>query len=161
MLLYANMESLRSKSNFIVAVSLAFIFGALLIGVFETTLSLVQNSNTVSSVGTIKGIGVGLYSEYACTNKVTSINWGVLEPGSNKTIIIYVRNEGNAAATLSQTTQNWNPTAASNYLTLRWNYAGQTINVNQVLQVKLTLTLSSTVTGITNFGFDTVITSTG
>lgn len=161
MLLYANMESLRSKSNFIVAVSLAFIFGTLLIGVFETTLSLVQNSNTVSSVGTIKGIGVGLYSEYACTNKVTSINWGVLEPGSNKTITIYVRNEGNAAATLSQATQNWNPTAASSYLTLRWNYAGQTISVNQILQVKLTLTLSSTVTGITNFGFDTVITSTG
>lgn len=161
MLLYANMESLRSKSDFIVAVSLAFIFGTLLIGVFETTLSLVQNSNTVSSVGTIKGIGVGLYSEYACTNKVTSINWGVLEPGSNKTITIYVRNEGNAAATLSQATQNWNPTAASSYLTLRWNYAGQTISVNQILQVKLTLTLSSTVTGITNFGFDTVITSTG
>ena len=155
------MESLRSKSKFLVAVSLAFIFGALLIGVFETTLSLVQNSSTVSSVGTIKGVGVGIYSEYACTNKVTSINWGVLDPGSNKTITIYVRNEGNAAATLSQTTQNWNPTAASSYLTLRWNYAGQTINVNQVLQVKLTLTLSSTVTGITNFGFDTVITSTG
>lgn len=161
MLLYANMESLRSKSKFTVAVSLAFIFGALLIGVFQTALSLVQNSNTFSSVGTIKGIGVGLYSEYACTNKVTSINWGVLEPGSNKTVTIYVRNEGNAAATLSQTTQNWNPTAASSYLALRWNYAGQTISVNQILQVKLALTLSSTVTGITNFSFDTVITSTG
>jgi len=155
------MESLRSKSRFMVAVSLAFIFGALLIGVFETTLSLVQNSSTVSSVGTIKGVGVGLYSEYACTNKVTSINWGVLEPSSNKTITIYVRNEGNAAATLSQTTQNWNPTAASSYLTLSWNYAGQTISVNQILQIKLTLTLSSTVTGITNFSFDTLITSTG
>ena len=155
------MESLRGKGKFIVAVSLAFIFGALLIGVFETTLSLVQNSSTVSSVGTIKGIGVGLYSEYACTNRVTSINWGVLEPGSNKTITIYVRNEGNAAATLSQTTQNWNPTAASSYLTLRWNYAGQTISVNQIFQVKLTLVLSSTVTGISNFSFDTVITSTG
>ena len=155
------MESLRGKGKFIVAVSLAFIFGALLIGVFETTLSLVQNSSTVSSVGTIKGIGVGLYSEYACTNRVTSINWGVLEPGSNKTITIYVRNEGNAAATISQTTQNWNPTAASSFLTLRWNYAGQTISVNQIFQVKLTLVLSSTVTGITNFSFDTVITSTG
>jgi len=155
------MESLRSKGKFIVAVSLAFIFGALLIGVFETTLSLVQNSSTVSSVGTIKGVGVGIYSEYACTNKVTSINWGALDPGSNKTTIIYVRNEGNAAATLSQTTQNWNPTAASSYLTLRWNYTGQTISVNQILQIKLTLTLSSTVTGITNFSFDTLITSTG
>jgi len=143
------------------AVSLAFTLGARLIGVFETTLSLVQTSSAVSSVGTVKGIGVSAYGEHACTNRVTSINWGVLEPGSNKTITIYVRNEGNAAATLSETTQNWNPVAASSYLTLRWNYAGQTLNVNQALQVRLTLTLSSTVSGITNFSFDIVITSTG
>jgi hypothetical protein len=155
------MESLISKGRLTVAVSLAVVFGALLIGVFETTLSLVQNSNTVSSVGTIKGVGVGIYSEYACTNKVTSINWGVLDPGSNKTTIVYVRNEGNTAATLSQTTQNWNPTAASSYLTMRWDYAGQTLSVNQILQVKLTLTISSTVTGITNFSFDILMTSSG
>jgi len=162
MLLYSSMESItRSRSKFILTVSLAFILGALLIGVFDTTLSLVQTSRTVSSVGTVKGIGVGVYSEYACTNRVTSINWGVLEPGSNKIITIYVRNEGNAATTLSETTQNWNPATASSYLTLGWNYAGQTINVNQVLQVRLTLTLSSTVSGITNFSFDIVITSTG
>jgi len=142
-------------------VLLALALGALLVGVLETTWSLVQTSTTVSSVGTVKGIGVGIYGEYACTNRVTSINWGVLEPGSNKTFTIYVRNEGNAAATLSETTQNWTPTAASSYLTLRWNYAGQTLNVNQVLQVRLTLTLSSTVSGITNFSFDIVITSTG
>lgn len=156
------MESLtRSRSKFILAVSLAFIFGALLVGVFETTLSLVQTSRTVSSVGEVKAIGVGVYSEYACTNRITSINWGVMEPGSNRTITVYIRNEGNTAATLSETAQNWNPTAASSYLTLRWNYAGQTINVNQVLQVKLTLLLSSTVSGITNFSFDIVIASTG
>ncbi len=156
------MESaFRNKSKFMTAVSLAFVFGALLVGVFETTLSLVQTSSTVSSVGAVKGIGVGIYWEYACANRVTSINWGVMEPGSNRTIVVYIRNEGNAAATLSEITQNWNPAAASSYLTLRWNYAGQTINVNQVLQVRLTLVLSSTVAGITSFSFDIVVTSTG
>jgi hypothetical protein len=64
-------------------------------------------------------------------------------------------------ATLSKAEQNWNPTTASSYMTLSWNYAGQTLSVNQVLQVKLTLDVSSTVSGITNFSFDLTITATG
>jgi hypothetical protein len=156
------MESyLRSRRKFILTVSLAFIFGALLVGAFGTTLSLIQTSSTVSSVGAVKGIGVGVYWNYACTDRASKISWGVLDPGSNQTITVYVRNEGNAATTLSKTVQNWNPAAASDYLSLKWNYKGQTISVNQVLQVKLTLTLSPDVTGITTFGFDIVITSTG
>jgi hypothetical protein len=41
------------------------------------------------------------------------------------------------------------------------NYAGQTLSVNQVLQVKLTLVVSAPVSGITNFSFDILITATG
>jgi hypothetical protein len=151
----------KSRSRFILGVSLAFILGALVVGLFESTSSLVQTSRTVSSAGEVKGIGVGIYWEYACINKVSSINWGVLEPGSNRTVSVYVRNEGNALATMSQTTQNWNPPAASSHLTLTWNYAGQTLSVNQVLQTKLTLTLSSTVSDMTGFSFDITITATG
>jgi hypothetical protein len=58
-------------------------------------------------------------------------------------------------------TNNWNPSNAKTYLTLNWNYAGQTLAANQVQQVTLTLTVSSTVTGISNFGFDIVITAQG
>jgi hypothetical protein len=84
-----------------------------------------------------------------------------LDPGSNKTVTVYVRNEGNSAATLSRATQNWNPSTASSYMTLTWNYAGQTLSVNQVLQIRLTLAVSSAVSGITSFSFDIVITATG
>jgi hypothetical protein len=109
----------------------------------------------------VKGIGVGIYWDSACTNRTSSINWGTLESGSNKTVTLYFRNEGNSAATLSRATQNWNPSTASNYMTLNWNYAGQTLSVNQVLQIRLTLTVSSTVSGITSFSFDIVITAIG
>ena len=74
---------------------------------------------------------------------------------------VYIRNEGNAVATLSKAAQNWNPSTASNYMTLNWNYTGQTVSVNQVLQVKLTLVILSTVSGITNFSFDITIVATG
>jgi hypothetical protein len=124
-------------------------------------MSLLNNSRTLPNAGSVKGIGVGIYWNSACTNQTSSINWGLLEPGSNKTMTVYIRNEGNAAATLSKAAQNWNPSTASSYITLNWNYAGQTLGANQVLQLKLTLVVSSTVSGITNFSFDITITATG
>ena len=160
--LYTSMESYsKNRRGIILGVSLAFVFGALFIGLFGTTLSLVQTSRTVSSAGSVKGIGVGIYWDYACTNRTSSINWGLLDPGSNKTATVYVRNEGNVVATLSKATQNWSPSTASSYMTLNWNYAGQTLGVGQVLQIKLTLIVSSTISGITSFSFDITTTATG
>jgi hypothetical protein len=162
MSLYTNMESYsKNRRKIILRVSLAFVLGTLFIGLFGSTLSLVQTSRTVSSAGSVKGIGVGIYWNYACTNRTSSINWGVLDPGSNKTVTIYVRNEGNAVATLSKATQNWNPSTTSSYMTLNWNYAGQTMSLNQVLQIKLTLIVSPTTPAITSFSFDITITATG
>jgi hypothetical protein len=74
---------------------------------------------------------------------------------------IYVRNEGNTPSTLSRTAQNWNPSTTPNYVTLSWNYTGQTLTANQVIQVNLTLAVAPTVSGITNFTFDITITATG
>jgi hypothetical protein len=152
---------MKSRERIILAVSLAFVMGALAIGILENVLSLTQTDRTISTVGSVKGIGVGIYWDSACTNQVSSINWGVIDPGSNKTMTVYVRNEGNAVVTLSRTTQNWNPTTSANYMTLNWNYAGQTLNVNQVLLVRMTLIVSRTTSGITSFAFDIIITATG
>jgi hypothetical protein len=141
--------------------SLALILCALATGIFGTVLSVRSTSRTIPNGGSVKGIGVGIYWDSACTNRTSSINWEFLDPGSNKTVTLYVRNEGNAMATLSKAEPNWNPSAASSYMTLNWNYAGQTLSVNQVLQVKLTLIVSSTVSGITNFSFDLTVSATG
>jgi hypothetical protein len=151
----------KNKREIILEISLAFVLGALAVGIFGAVSSLVQTSRTISNVGSVKGIGVGIYWDSTCTNTTSSINWGLLEPGSNKVVTVYVRNEGNTVATLSKATGNWNPSTASSYLTLNWNYADQTLSVNQVLQIKLTLVVSSTISGITNFSFDITITATG
>lgn len=152
---------LREKRRISLWVLLVFLLGALLVSIFGSTLSVVQTSRTVSNSGAVKGIGVGIYWNSACTNRTSSINWGIFDHGSNKTVTVYVRNEGNSAATLTRATQNWNPSTASSYMTLTWNYAGQTLSVNQVLQIRLTLAVSSAVSGITSFSFDIVITATG
>jgi len=154
-------SSLQNIEKVILGVSLVLVFSVLAIGIYGAALSLVQTSKTLSNVGTVKGIGVGIYWDSACTNWTSSINWGLLDPGSSKTVTVYVRNEGNSVATLSKATQNWNPSTGSSYMTLNWNYVGQPLSVNQVFQTKLTLVVSPTISGITNFSFDITITATG
>jgi hypothetical protein len=152
---------LENRGKIIVGISLALVLCALAIGIFRTGSSLLQTNRTILNAGSVKGVGVGIYWDSACTNRTSSINWGFLDPGSNKTVTVYIRNEGNTVTTLSKVAQNWNPSSASSYMTLNWNYAGQTLSVNQALQVRLTLVVSSTVSGITNFSFDIIITATG
>jgi hypothetical protein len=154
-------SSLERRRKVVLEMSLALLLGALAVGILGTVSSALQTSRTISNMGLVRGIGVGIYWDSACTNQTSSVNWGLLDPGSNKTVTIYVRNEGNVAATLSKTAQNWNPSSASTYITLNWNYAGQTLAVYQVLQVNLSLTVSPTISGITNFTFDITVTATG
>lgn len=152
---------MRDKVRIVLVVSLALMLGALAVGILDNASSILQTNRTITSLGSVKGIGVGIYWDSACTNQVSSINWGVIDPGSNKTVTMYVRNEGNAGVTLTRATQNWNPSTSANYMTLNWNYAGQTLSVNQVLLIRMILVVSQTTSGITNFTFDIVVTATG
>jgi len=142
----------------------AIIFLLLTLGMITfngTIKGLLTKTVTLPSQGTVKGIGVGVYSDSSCSSKVSSIDWGTAEPGSVKTVTVYIRNEGNAAITLSMSTTNWSPSTAPNYISLNWNYGGQTINPNGVIPVTLTLSVSSSITGISSFTFDIVITASG
>jgi hypothetical protein len=135
-------------------------FCVLLCGAIGVAISAVQISKTLSDLGSLKIIGANIYWDSACTNQTSSINWGLLNPGSSETLQLYVENTGNAPVTLSMTVQDWNPSTAQSYMSLNWNYASQTLSPGQVLPVGLTLTVSSTVSGISNFSFDTTITAT-
>jgi hypothetical protein len=81
----------------------------------------------------------------------------MVEPGAVKNVTVYIRNEGNAPITLSLQTSNWNPSNVADYISLSWNYNGQTINANQVIAVTLSLSISSNIQGITLFSFDIII----
>jgi hypothetical protein len=108
----------------------------------------------------VKGIGVGIYWDQACTNQTDSISWGRMDAGSTNNLTVYIRNEVNSAASLSLGTSNWTPSASSNYISLSWNYSGQALRVDQVIPLELTLTVSRTIIEITDFRFNAVITTT-
>ena len=115
-------------------------------------------SMSLLSHGTIQTVGVAAYRDSTCTTPVSNVDWGKISPGSSSTNTFYVRNEGNSNLMLSLTATNWNPTNAQSYMTLSWNYAGQTIAPDQVMQITLALSVSQSIDGINNFYFDIVIT---
>jgi len=120
-----------------------------------------QSSVRIVGRGTVKAVGVGVFWDSNCTNPVSFIDWGMVEPSSMNNVTVYVRNEGNVAASISLATENWNPSNASDYMTLSWNYDGQQLNPQEVAQVTVTLNVSSSVQGIESFSFDIIISISG
>jgi hypothetical protein len=119
------------------------------------------SSRTIAYANSISGVGVGIYWDHACTNRTLSLDWGLIEPGSSSKTMVYIRNEGNSAVSLWMTTSNWNPSAASGYLTLTWTYTDRILGAGEVIPMELILNVFHTVSGITDFSFDVVITATG
>jgi len=152
---------LERNESIVVGAAIALVMYTLALSMLGPVASALLANRTVSNTGTVKAVGVGVYWDQALTNPVSSINWGTLEPGSSVNKTVFIRNEGNTGATLSMTTSNWNPSGASSYMTLSWNYGGQTLSAGQVVQVRFTLSVSSSITGITGFSFDITIAASG
>jgi hypothetical protein len=143
------------------------IIAALTLAVYTSVLSILviqalssaQASRTFSNTGTVRAIGVGVYWDNQCTNSVSYIGWGTLEPGASRDVTFYIRNEGVSVSTISMNTSNWSPSNAWRYIALSWDYAGQQISPDEVIQVTLTLSISPSIEGITNFSFYITITA--
>ena len=117
------------------------------------------SSKIIVYASSVEGFGTGIYWDQACTNRTLSLDWGLVGEGPNNTLTIYVKNEGNSAVWLWLGTSNWTPSASLGYMSLNWNYSGQVLSVDQVIPLELTLTVSPTISGITRFSFDTIITA--
>jgi hypothetical protein len=144
------------------ALSTSAIIAIAVTGLFLTLLTtgLLTSSQTVSSIGTVTALNVGVYSDSACTQNCTSIDWGTLAPGNSTTKTVYIKNTGSVPATLSMATTNWVPSNANTYLTLTWNRANYVLNAGTSVSATLTLTASSSAGAITTFSVSIVITGT-
>jgi hypothetical protein len=124
-------------------------------------MALLTTQTIVPGTGSIKGVGVGVYWDLQCKNQTSTLDFGLLEPGSSKNFTLYLKNKGNTLLTLNMTSEEWNPTNATEYLTLTWNREGQQLNVGEVIDFMIMLSVSSNVTGIDSFSMDIVISGTG
>jgi len=116
------------------------------------TLATLNLNKNVASSGTITtSPNLGVYSDSGCTINMTSINWGSVGAGSSVTQTVYVKNTGTGSLTLGLSTSNWNPSIASTYLSITWNQQGTQLAAGQQATAVVTLTVSSSVTGVTTF----------
>ena len=129
-------------------------------GLMVSALGALVAIRTVSNSGSVTAVGVGLYSDIGCTTALSAISWGTLNPGDVKTYTVYVRNEGTVSVKLSMTVGNWNPLSASGYITLTWNKQNTVLSAGSVATSVLTLSVSSSVSGVTSFSFDITIMGT-
>jgi len=144
-------------------VPVGVVFTIAVAGIIASVLAagLLMAYQRVPNSGNVKTVGVGVYWDNACTNNVTSIDWGFLEPGATVNKTVYIKNEGNTPMVLNMTTDNWNPASASENITLSWNREGYVLNTTApVVQAILTLSVSPNISGVTSFSFDIIITGT-
>lgn len=140
------------------------VFATICIILVANLVTNIRNSGsnkTVTYANSIRGMGVGIYWDQECTNRTLSLDWGLIEPGSNTTMLVYVRNEGDSAVSLWMATSNWSPSVTLDYMTLIWIYSDGILSVGEVIPMKLILNVSPAVIGITDFSFNIVITTTG
>jgi hypothetical protein len=105
----------------------------------------------VSSVEAFGGIGV--YWDENCTIPVSSISWGNLSLGQEKTVMVYVRNDGNETAFLTEVALDWSPVQASQYLDFLWDITKREIAAGGTVCVAQTLQVPINTTGISTFSF--------
>jgi hypothetical protein len=145
-----------------------------------TTAGLLSINQTVPSTGTITvqttpsptpspspspspqpTLSLGVYSDSACTQQLTSIDWGTISPGGSVVRTMYLKNTGDAQLMLSMMTSGWSPTGAGSSMSVSWNREGVVLSAGQSIGATLTLTVSSGIGGITSFGVNIVITGIG
>ena len=143
-------------------ITMGTVLAIAVVGVVVSALAagLLVANQSIYNTGNVKAVGVGVYWDSSCTNEVSSISWGNLDPGETKDVTIYVKSEGTMAVTLSMTTDNWNPAPASSNMTLGWNREDHVLNAGSVVQAVLTLSVSSDISEVTNFSFYIIITGT-
>jgi hypothetical protein len=149
-------QQFKTKKT-IVAKALAMVILSIAI-MSMTTFGALVTTRSISNIGSVTAVGVNIYSDTACTTAVSSISWGTLNPGDLKTYTMYVKNTGTVPVTLGMATANWNPSSASSYITLTWNQQNYVLPAGQVVQAVLTISVSSSASGVASFSFDTIIT---
>lgn len=140
-------------------IPIAFVIGMVAGGVFVWAAT--QQVARIHCTVTIKAVGVGVYADAQCTIPVSTINWGVMEPGETKGITVFIRNEGNVPSTLNIATESWSPPEAEQHIIFTNDYDGRTVNPMETVQVLFTLYVKPTISGIEQFSFDILVTIKG
>lgn len=103
----------------------------------------------IRNIGVVEVVGVNADVDF--------IDWGLIEPSSTTAKLINIMPNGTIPITLTVNTTNWNPSIASDYMTLSWNYTGVALQPDIWCPIELYLTVSPNIESVKNFSFDIII----
>jgi len=126
-----------------------------------TSFAVIQWRRRISNSATLKVLSVGVYKDVNFTVAVTQIDWGILEVGETKNFSAYIKNESNVPITLTMWTEDWNPTNASSFINVSWNYNATQIPVQGDVPVTFILHVSPEISDISIFSFTIVLVGSG
>ena len=98
-------------------------------------------------------LNLNIYWDEKCTQKVTSINWGTLNPGTSKAVTFFIKNKEKTPIILDHYVYDFKPAQITNYLKLTWDYDGQKIGFKDTVKVSLELQILENAPEIENFNF--------
>jgi hypothetical protein len=116
-----------------------------------------KTTRELPSNDAVNELGIETYWDSKCTRRVSSIDWGSLEPGTSKTVALFIKNKGKTPVTLSHYVANCEPFEIANWLTLVWDYTGQSIEFKEAVQVVFDLYVSENAEPMETFSFDIII----
>ena len=108
----------------------------------------------------VETLNVAVYNNLGCNESCSSIAWGTLVPGGSTTKTVYVKNTGTVAAKLNMTTSGLTPPEAAGLIQVTWNSENVILAANGLQTAVLTLHADSSITNITNFNINIIITGT-
>lgn len=132
---------------------------ALAVLLLAGAFALLTSTKTIHSSGRIKSVNVGVYSDPDCTQTLSAIAYGDLDPTTSNVTTVYIKNNGNQAMNLTMTTSNWSPSNATDYMGLTWDQEYTLLASGANCTASLTLSVTSAPQG-TDFSFDITITGT-
>ena len=125
------------------------------------TYATLNSTSTFHNTTGVNAVGVGVYSNIGCTTPITTLSWGMLDPGAVSNNTVYVLNNGTESMNLTMATGNWNPSAAQGNFTVPWNQQNTALAANSNVTAVITLNVSSSAVAISSVTFDITITGTG
>jgi hypothetical protein len=144
-----------TRNQLIVGIAAAVVVTAVV------TVAVMYYSLRIRGSGRIVTVGIEAYADAGATQPVSAIDWGKISPGGAAAATIYLKSTSSVPVTLSLAAENWSPAAAANYITPDWTYDGSALQPGEVRPVEIGLRVSESITGITNFEVDLVITASG
>lgn len=144
-----------NKDQVVVAGTIGLIAVAIIVGAV-----LISRTNLGGSGTIVYPDYLVVYGDEAKTKVLSAIDWGSIGVGQSSQVTIWVQNNANFSVKLGSTTSAWLPSGVNQYLSVSFSSENFVLSPHQSVAADLTLTVSPSISGVSNFSNTITISGT-